>query len=278
MLLLLLIFNQVYSNENDVILSSGVGGWTHEQLLNEFTTYKTYRNLNLISISSILTYYIEENGTLGVYNTGSNMWTSETFQEYIGSEIKIVTMPTLYCDATLKSSLCSNLSSRLNNLYENMDLFINDTIVRAQKYRWYGYIVDLEPGPGDIIDSQNVTEFILKWARALEKYNLILSVWIGSTTPYNMSLLYNSTIVQLITMNTYNLNFDQIINVLAPIQIQMMNVNKLGFGMLTNYNSNNTNIFDIINWSLVSHVSPISLWASHIEPEWYEALSYYLTV
>ncbi len=281
-LLMFYTYDIAYSRpEKEVILSSGIGGWSSDQLLNQYYAYKTYSNMNIITTSSILAYYIEENGTLGVYNTGDVNMNGEQYQKKIRDELQLSALPCLYCDATIGS--CTNLSSRLNNLYDNMDLFINDTITRALVNNWNGYSVDLEPD--DNVDTSNVTNFIVSWSNALNVHNLYLSVWIGSDTPYNLTILYNSTLIRLITMDSYGMNYKETINLLAPIQTTMFDSHNLGFGLLTNYNEkqlndedddDNFDLKDLLNWASLSNVDTISIWASHIPPEWYTHLNTYL--
>lgn len=278
LLLFALIFLLNNVNSKEIILSSGIGGWSYDELWSEYTAYKSYAEMNIITTSSILAYYIQENGTLGVYTTHYPEWNGEQYQSFIKENLKLKALPCLYCDATIGA--CSNLSYRLNNLYENMDEFINETIRRAKMYGWEGYSVDLEPD--DEVDTTNVTHFILKWARALHDNDMYLSVWIGGDTPYNLTQLYNSSIIQLITMDTYGQQYEQVIDTLAPIQISMIESSHLGFGLLADFDPGelsddiNIDIQDIVEWSILANIDSISVWASHIYPEWYSSLHYFI--
>ena len=107
------------------------------------------------------------------------------------------------------------------------DTFINETIRRAQRYGWIGFSVDFEPD--SFVDSYKLTNFILKWAKQLSIYNLSLSVWIGGPTQYNMDMLFNSTIVNIVTMSTYTTNYQNFIGIAGSLQTLTMNTSKLGF-------------------------------------------------
>ena len=266
MLLIILLISSVTAR--DIILSAGVGGWTYEEMWNEYTSYKMYTENKIITTSSILTYFIQENGTLGIYDTGYSKWTAENYQSKIKNDFKIKALPLLYCDET--QGACSNLTLRLNNLYNNMSGFIDDTVVKGIKYNWSGYSVDIEPV--DTVDMTNVTNFILKWGKKLYDNNMYLSVWIGGGTPYNLTLLYNTSYIKLVTMDTYGLTYSQLIDVIAPTQDYMLDNNNVGFGLLTSNSITDIDLGSIIEWSLISGIDTISLWASKIPPEWYIGL------
>lgn len=268
----------------EVVLSTGLGGWTQQQLWSQYTSYKAYADIGIITTSSVLAYYIAENGSLAVYTTRSSMWPAEIYQATLKNDLGLKALPCLYCDATIGN--CADLASRLNNLYNNMTGFIDDTISRGKQYGWDGYSVDFEPDTP--VEMEQVTNFILEWGKALQENEMYLSVWIGGNVPYNLTQLYNSSYVKLVTMDTYNLSYDEVINVVAPLQTSMYDVNNLGFGLLTNYQTNNKSsrnrynqtegpdMVGIVSWSLLTGAEPLSLWASHIPPEWYGALYTYV--
>jgi len=265
------------SLSREVSLSAGIGGYNHSQLWSEFTAFKAYRDIGMITTASILAYYIAEDGSLAAYETGDSTWSTEQYQQDMTTKLKLNSAPCIYCDATIGN--CQGLSQRLQNLYANEQAFITDTLNRAKMYNYSGYFIDLEPD--DQVDPTNVTDFIINWGSALNDYGLTLDIWIGGNTPYDMNRLYNSSVVNLVTMDTYNTDYETFINLAAPLQTSMTDITKLGFGLLTNYgrefknNINSTDVTDIsgiVAWSVLSKVNQLSLWASHIPPEWYAPL------
>jgi hypothetical protein len=176
--------------------------------------------------------------------------------------------------------MCSNLSNRLEKLYLNMDFFIKTSIQKAQLYNYDGYMVDFEPDTQNL-NQTKLTDFILEWNDALNIYNLTLNLWIGGNTMYDFRI-YNTSNLLLTTMNTYNNDYDTFITTMIHLQVIMNNMTNLGFGLLTAYTNNYANytnpidITNIINWSLLTKTNSLSLWASHIDPHWVEALYLYI--
>jgi hypothetical protein len=261
------------------MISSGLGGWTHDQLWSQYTSFKAYKDMSLINTISILSYNLQENGTIGVYQTNDSYWNAETYQQFLKQKLGIKAIPCIYCDATI--GMCPDLSSRLENLYLNSSGFINDTIYRANIYEWDGYIVDFEPD--STVNTTKLTDFIFDWSEQLETNGLSLTLWIGGNTPYD-DRIYNYSKINLITMNTYSQSYEEFISVAAPLQTSVIDITKLGFGLLTNYYTkksfgnvtDDSDIMEIIKWSILAKSGSLSLWASHIPPDWYEALQLYL--
>lgn len=278
-LVMLMATLSISVNGRDVMLSSGLGGWTHTQLWNQYTSFKAYNDMKIINTVSILAYNLQENGTLGTYSTNDTIWTSETYQQFLKQQLNIKAIPCIYCDATI--GMCSGLSDRLENLYLNMTLFINDTIQRAIRFGWDGYIVDFEPD--DEVNSTKLTDFIIQWGNTLFENNVTLTLWIGGNTPYD-NRIYNSSILNLITMDTYSDTYENFVQIAAPLQTSTIDITKMGFGLLTNYYTgklfgkvtDDSDIMQIIRWSIVSNSGSLSLWASHVPPDWYESLQIYL--
>lgn len=269
-----IIYLCILSNSKNIILSAGVGQYTHDQLWKQYTAFKTYSNIGIITASSILAYNLDTNGSLASYDTNDTYWTAETYQQYIKQTLKLKSYPCVYCDSTI--GMCSNLSSRLENLYLNVDKFIDDSIQRAKLFNYDGYFVDFEPDT--IVNSTKLTDFILMWNEALNKYNLTLNVWIGYDTPYD-DRIWNTTTLNLVSMNTYTDTYDYFIYMAGSLQTSINDITRLGFGLLTNYgiesemySMNETEIMKIAKWSKISKVNTLSLWASHISPHWYNAL------
>ena len=233
--------------------------------------------MGVINGASILAYNLQENGMLGVYPLNDTDQTAETYQQYLKTQLQLKAYPCVYCDASIGN--CDHLSDRLENLYANQDAFLQDSIQRANTYGWDGYSVDFEPdGP---VNATRLTDFLLAWGSLLYVNNFTLYVWIGGDTQYEMERLFNSTGISFLTMDTYNAGFDSFVNIVAPLQISINSVSNLGAGLLTNYGKtstdvNATDIMNIVNWSILTRMNALSLWASHISPSWYEALSYFV--
>lgn len=276
-LLSLLLIVKIYAR--DVILSAGIGDYTYQELWELTTSFKFYKSINAISSSSILAYYLQDNGTLGVYNTAVNNYDGEDYQRSL-LQYNLTAYPCLYCDSTI--GMCSNLSQRIQNMINNKEIFISDSINRALSNGWDGYYVDFEPDSP--VNATSLTEFILEWSLALNNYNLTLNIWIGSDTPYDTNLLYNTTHLKLSTMNTYDLDYEEFINTVAQLQRDQFESSRLGFGLLTNYGKSNmtdnyingTTLQFISQWSRLTNADSLSLWASHIPPDWYEPLISFL--
>ena len=291
-LFFLVFLQQCYSKE--VILSSGIGNYAHQDLWNQYTAFKTYGDKNIISASSILLYYINDNGLLEPYKTSDTYWTGELYQQYIKHNTGLKSFPTLYCDATIGQ--CSNFNERIEKLYLNMSYFIKDSIVRAKLYNYDGYIVDFEPD--STINSTKITDFILEWNSALNYNNLSLNLWIGGNTPYDFRILNVSNLL-LTTMNTYDNDYETFITTATQLQVNVNDVSRLGFGLLTNYGSYNVkqqihplNIFEhantkdtpihssdlanIVDWLALTQNTFLSLWTSHIDPLWHIPLNKFI--
>jgi hypothetical protein len=274
MLFICLLFNLCVAR--DIILSAGIVNLEPGQNWEQYQLYKLYYDMKIITTSSILVYYITEDGNLDVYKSPNDQVTSEEFQFIVGQTIGLKSLPCLYCDSTI--GVCANLSSRLENLYLNKDVFINDTITRALKYNWQGYTVDFEPD--DDLDTDKLTSFIIEWNDELRKNNLILSIWIGAGTPYNMTLLFNTNI-SLVTMDTYYCDYTSFVDKVNNLESQN-NISDLGFGLYSDYPVNETDFFDIIKWLSDSEsnfkTNTLSIWASKIIPQWQSGLYYFLNL
>ena len=194
-------------------------------------------------------------------------YSAEDFQRSLKEDLSLKALPCLYCDATI--GICGNLSFRLEKLYNQESFFISDSITRAKRYGWEGYSVDLEPDT--LVDTQRLTSFILNWASNLSNQGLILSVWIGGPTQYQMDRLYNSNIVKLVTMDTYSDNYDNFITVAGQLYTTTRNIKNMGFGILTS-GRQYEDIISIMHWLKIIKAQTLSIWALPIPASWYESL------
>lgn len=272
-LILLILFDIVVAR--DVYLSSGLGNYTDSELWSQYTSFKAYKDIGIITGSSILLYNLNEDGTLGKYNTSANI-SAEQYQFMLKNNLGLRAMPCLYCDATI--GMCSNLSSRLNNLYQNMDEFIYSTIKVAYENNWDGYFVDFEPDSE--VDPKNLTDFIIEWSKVMKENKLELNIWTGEG--YYDNRIFNNTNLTITTMDTYNAQYKSFLEIASTLQVKMKNINNLAFGLLTNYgyktNDLSNDIMSIIDWSILTKSNSLSLWTSHIPPDWYISLKKYVDV
>ena len=287
-LLFVLCLNEIVSR--DVMISTGIGGYTHEQLWSQFLAIKTYKNIGIVTTLSVLAYEIQGNGTLRAYHTNDTIWTSETYQQYVGEKLGLKSIPCIYCDTTIGT--CPNLSEGLKMLYTNNTIatqFINDTLERALLYGYDGYIIDFEGT--DSLNQTLLTEFLISWNYILNTNDMTLTIWIGGSSPYDLPLLFNSGSINLITMDTYYQPYTQFILTAGQLQVSVIDSAHLGFGILTDYNfpkqmrypeyvnlDDNSNyisaddMINITNWCILTKTNTLSLWASHVPPDWYMAL------
>lgn len=259
-MLIILFIVGIYAKE--IILSAGVSQYGLIPLEEQYYLYKTYKQNNLITGASILAYYLSENGTLETYNNG------EELQYNLKNNLNLTAYPCLFCDATIGA--CDNLNSRLQNLYSNETYFIEQSIYKAKKYNWDGYYVDFEYG--SFVDYNKLTTFIINWATQLYNNNLKLNLWIGDTVYYNMTLLYNNRIINLVTMTTYLKSYEKV----KVIVNNYNNVSNIIYGLLT-YQPNDPSIevtyFDNELENIVKLFDyKVNLWASNIPKSWYSSL------
>ena len=259
----------------DIILSAGIGKWSRQQMHSQYTTFKAYKEIGLITTASILTYELSDEGTLESYQGEDG--NAESFQYAIKKDLGLKALPCLFCDATIGA--CSNIASRLEKLYANESSFIADSLIRAKKYNWDGYSVDFEPD--GFVNSTKLTNFMLNWAKILKNNGLTLSIWIGGPTQYDTAILLNNTnLINLITMSTYDKKYQDFITLAASLQTSSSNIFGVGFGLLT-YSTNLNTISDddivaICHWMKISKVITISIWAASIPPSWNDALLHFL--
>lgn len=263
-------------NSHEVILSAGIIGDPIEKIQVQFNKYKSYKNSGLITASSVLAYNINENGNLGTYNTRSLNMSAEDFQMSL-QKLNLKSYPCIFCDATI--GRCKNFGDRIEKVYLNEEKFIEDTLSRAVLYNWDGYTIDFEPD--QMIDGVKLSNFVVNWANSLDKYNLTLYVWIGGPTQYNLGVFYPIYNIKLVTMNTYSLPYSSFIETASGELVKSGRNSKMGFGFLTDYNSNvksipERDIGNILGWLNIANAGFINLWASNIPAHWYEALFTYV--
>ena len=280
LLFLNMLFVVVFTQRTrEVILSSGLISWDHKQLLTQYNAYNVYANAGIITASSILVYEIDIHGNLNQYNTTDPLISAEQFQmslQKLGND-GLSSYPCIYCDATI--GYCKNLTDRMEHLYEHKYHFINDTIQRAIKYNWNGYTIDLEPDQK--IDALKLSHFIVEWSNELTKYNLLLYVWIGTTTVFDINILSESNAnIRLITMDTYVDDYDSFLDAASNTLLLSSKPQNIGFGLLTNiYNTSlsETALISVSSWANISMTCSLSIWASIIPPQWFKGLKNYLS-
>jgi len=292
--LLLFIFycnciQNILSINNTIILSSGLYNWSSGQLNEQYNFFKVYKNLNIITASSILTYVINSDGNIDLIPTSnySNI-DAEQYQYKISTDLNLPAYPCIFCDATI--GFCTNFDDISEKIFKNQIKFINDLIDRSIKYNWSGYVIDFESDRP--IDNYKLTNLMIDLGNALYKYNKRLYIWIEYSTytyyPFNISRLIDHNNIYLLTMNTYNSNYNMFIDLASSLMIHSKSFNRIGYGMITydnmkminsdlHQNSVISNIEDIIKWLKINKQTTLSLWASIIPPNWYIPLNNFLS-
>lgn len=268
--ILLMLVTSIFARP-DVILSSGLENWDATQLQKQYNNFATYKDLGIITASSILVYNLDIDGNLDTYNTTDPNMTAEEYQVSVG-KLGLGKKPTIYCDSTINK--CSNLSKRLDRLYTHSQDFINTTLQKAQKYGYDGYIVDFEAD--DQVDWTKLTSFLLEWSSQLSLLNLSLYVWVGSGTPYENSL-YTSKNIKVLTMDTYTSDFASFVEEASTFVTKKLNPANLGFGLLTSNVVPEKDMFKIVKWCEFVNVTTLSIWASTIDGLSFRPLHKFLT-
>ena len=269
----ILLLNIVSAN---IILSSGLTNWSNTQLSYQYNLYKSYKDMGLITGSSILVYEIDDEGQVNTYKTLNNTVSSEDYQYILKKELGLKSYPCFFCDTTIQMCGGQDFINRIEKLYKNMSGFIDDTIRRALKYEYDGYYLDIELST--VIDFNKLTHFVNLWTYSLKKINKTLNVWIDfSLSSYNATMLYNNNDVLMTTMNTYDTTYDMFLTQVGQYVGKTDN-RRLSFGILTyEHVIGSVEIDKILQWSKIFTPFSISLWASTIPLTWYQSLKNYLT-
>src|SRR5579872_4178719 len=210
---------------NEIILSAGVGNYSRLSLEDQYSAYRTYSEIGIVTGSSILAYELSLDGMLEEWETFDPNVSAEQFQQIIKEHFHLKAYPCLFCDETIGA--CYNLSYRIDNMIRNQTRFIKDSIERAKCFNYDGYIVDFEPNFP--IDTNGLSLMILEWDKYLHQNNLSLWLWIGYGAPYDLKMLTTSSHVKYMTMNTYVNTYTDFINVASHMQNQYT-IEKLGYG------------------------------------------------
>lgn len=280
--------NQKINNiQKRVILPSGLNEWNHSQLIDQYYVYKAYKDLGIIDSSSILAYNLDINGNLATYSTNNSDWTAEEYQASLKNDLKLAAYPCLFCDATI--GMCPNLGTRLENLYSHQAHFINDTIYRAKKYGWNGYMVDFEPD--EEINVTKLTDLIIEWSKILNINRLTLFVWIGGPTIYELDRFKEeSESLILITMSSYWLDYEQYTYLVDYSSTSINDISRFGYGLITylhinekkyirqNKDNMTDELIKIIDWSNDINIPTLVLWASKIPSSLWKSLIRYVKI
>lgn len=209
-------------------LSAGLGGWSHDDLTSQFNKFKYYKEKNIITSSSVLLYYFNEDGTFGNWDTNAPDWSSKQFQRDIKTKLSLKAYPCFFCDETIGN--CKPLDKKLGSVIANKQNFIASTIVEAKKYGWDGYSLDMESFSA--LD-RGLTQFVIDWGKALDENGMQISIWVGGPTAYNMTELAASPYIHsIVTMNTYSSSFDSFQYQAQALLDQGVKAERAGFGLL----------------------------------------------
>ena len=263
---------------NNILLSSGLYNWNDKQLDEQYNYFRNYKNLNLITQSSILAYVINIDGMIELIPTNSSI-DAEQYQYNISRNLNLYAYPCIFCDATI--GFCNNFDDKINAVFKNQQRFIDDLINRSIKYNWSGYTIDFEPDRS--IDGSKTTDLMVDLAKNLNKYNKKLYIWINygvdAMIPFNISHLMNINNIILLAMNTYSCNYNSFIDIASTMIIHSKSIDRIGFGLLTyeKYQIISEDILvKIIIWLNITKISFLSLWASIIPPNWYVPLNNFM--
>lgn len=262
------IINTIFAS-NDVILSSDVNLWDRSQLLEQYNIFSMYREMNIISSSSILVYNLDINGNLDTYKTNDTSVTAEDFQLLV-KEIGLNSYPSLYCN---NDGYCSNLTSRLDQLYKNQTHFIASVVQRIMANHADGFVINFKTNMQ--LDWVKLTSLLVELSTTLKIINKPLYIWIGNNTLYD-DRIYSTPNIKLLLSNTYVNNYDQFIESATNTLIKMDNITRLGFTLLTSNNISEKDTINIIEWLVIAKINTISIWSSTVSGFYYKALHSYL--
>jgi hypothetical protein len=292
-----------YTNAKEVILSSGIGGFSSDQLQTQFNLFKQYSDMKVISTVSILLYGIDEFGKMFSYETNSSAkWTSRKFQKDCRDVLGLGTLPLFFCDSTIGN--CSPLKDRLEKVYDHQEEFIKSTLEEIKQWGWDGYSLDfeLEEYPSDD-DKRKITEFVVQWASALKTVGKRLAIWTSGPTWYDLAFMNNSfdrlDNILTMTMSTYYARSAPGFQSIAKDYNGWIKADRAGYGLLTspqlkkipdpNSSLPNPNrivdltkplsredMIDIGKWCNKTNVPALSIWASVIPDNWIEGIKSYM--
>ena len=275
MFVLFLILNVVLTmGSREVILSAGVGNYSRLSLQDQYRAYQTYTEIGLITGSSVLAYQLSTDGMLEEWPTYDPKISTEQFQYLIKTQFKLGAYPCIFCDATIGA--CSNLGPRINNMIANSNKFFQDSLSRAKKFGWDGYMVDFESDSA--VNITELTKFMITWSDHLHQENLTLWLWMGGGTPYYMDMLSNNTNIKFVSMSTYVSTYIDFINVASGLQTYY-GMEKMSYGLWTYPNNmpiSENDMLLIVDWLNLTKSHSINLWAANIPPTWYKGLKRFL--
>eukprot|EP00602_Paraphysomonas_sp_CaronLab_P006358 CAMPEP_0185028546 /NCGR_PEP_ID=MMETSP1103-20130426/14320_1 /TAXON_ID=36769 /ORGANISM="Paraphysomonas bandaiensis, Strain Caron Lab Isolate" /LENGTH=333 /DNA_ID=CAMNT_0027562991 /DNA_START=98 /DNA_END=1099 /DNA_ORIENTATION=+ len=209
-----------------------MGGFNHSQLQRQYDLFQQYKIRNEVTVSSMLIYSLNADGSLGFWETGDDTWSSKQFQRDLKTNLGLKAYPCLFCDETIGN--CEPLPeilSLLANDEASKQQFIRATIEEAITWGWDGYSVDFESF--NHINFTETTPFVLEWGEALSSHNLSLSVWIGGSADYDLADLNASPYIEsIVSMDTYGKSYDSFVWT-AETLLSEVSPSKAGFGLLT---------------------------------------------
>jgi len=278
-----LIINLIFMIVNcyslkSILLSSGLYKWSDKQLDQQYNYFSVYKKLNLVTETSILTYVINTDGMVELIQTNSSI-DAEQYQYNISKNLNLPAYPCIFCDASI--GFCSGFDDIINAVFKNQQRFIDDLIERSIKYNWSGYTIDFEPDRS--INGSLTTNLMVQLAKNLEIYKKKLYIWINYGVdviePFNISHLMTIHNIVLLTMNTYNSDYNLFIETASSMIIHSKSLDRIGFGLLTYDRTqviSEDSMMKIVAWLKVVNISLLSLWASTIPPNWFLPLNNYM--
>jgi len=258
--------------KNDVILSSGLENFDRVQLDHQYNLFSLYQKMNLISSSSMLIYNIDVHGHLDTYKTNDSSVTAEYFQILLTNDLGLKAYPCLYCDAT--SGFCSDLNSRLENMYKNQSIFIWSVLERLLENKFHGLYLDFEPD--GTINWTKLTTFVLELSNVLHLFQLPVFLWFGYGTLYD-ARIFSAVNVKIISMDTYTNTYIDFVHSASKNLELLSNSNMFGAGLLTSKKMSEKDLLNVVQWCAITNITSITLWASTISGFAYKALHLFLS-
>jgi len=222
---------------------------------NIFTSLENHKNV--IDTISLCPYRVLENGTFGYQTSRGNEGKIMECKQPRMKEIGLKLLPLIDC---------KSLYARRNLIYssENRKLFINKAINKSLQFDLDGYNLDIEI-MGDSVDGLAYINFINEFANELHKYDKILSSDISNCNNSNVlmgmncSLYKNSSIDQVMTMDTYTYNLDDFIFYVNESTYELGNKFICGLEMMNTYNIS----FEYeLNYLKLFEYTNIALWGN----------------
>jgi len=167
--------------------------------------------------------------------------------------------------------ISSGSLEQVRQLLDVSDAFISDAVSKSVAFGYFGYNIDFEPNDtATNEDAQNYANFLTDFADALHSVGKQLTVDIADWNPFwNFSLLAQTTVDRLITMDTYDSNYTNYVLLLEQ-EVQIFGVDKLGIGFdCSDYNQTTEELQNRFNILAEYNIQEIDIWVMPIPDFWW---------